>query len=167
MEPPLTPTTKSLVSIGTNTLYVVNCFTFFKKRKHITHLLTKATTWAERITDPHITSVPPGAFQQRSFRFRLWRLFQVTSLNNGSGIVLSSTNGGEKNCCKAFHQLCHDSQIWGLLFCFSDVLFFCWGGGWGWKGVNFRGFTPPIDSTNTSSRNEDMWDMWLALKKDL
>ena len=126
MEPPLTPTTKSLVSIGST--FMLSTVSPFSRRN------TSRIFWQRRQLELRITAVPPGAFQQRSFRFRLWRLFQVTSLNNGSEFYLQQITRcfwGRKNWFKAFHQLCHDSEIWGLVFVFRMFSFFFGGEGGG------------------------------------
>ena len=96
------------------------------------------------------------------FKWPAWTTEASFIFNKSPGVF-----GGEKTGSKLSinYAMIPKSEGWFLFFGCSP--FFFGGGGWGWKGVNFRGFTQPIDSTKTSFRNEDMCDMRLALKKDL
>ena len=125
MEPPLTPTTKSLVSIGTN--FMLSTVSPFSRR-NTSHIFWQRPQ-LELITDPTHNLGPPGAFQQRSFRFRLWRLFQVTSLNNGSKSFLQQM-GERKTVSKLSINYAMIPKSEGCFF-FGCSPFFCWGG---WKG---------------------------------
>ena len=148
----------SLWSLLAQIPYMLSTVSPFSRRENTSHIFWQRRQLELRITDPTHDPGPPGCLS--TAQLSIPPLKAVSSdqpeqrkrnrliFNKSPGVF-----GGRKNWFKAFHQLCHDSEIWGLLFFFSDVLFFCWGGGWGWKGANFRGFTPSIDSTKTSFRN--------------
>ena len=128
MEPPLNSNHKSHWSLLAQIL-CCQLFHLFQEETHLPHLLTKATTWAERITDPHITSVPPGCLSTAQLSIPPLKAVSSDQPEQRKQ-VFPLTNGGEKNCFKAVHQLCHDSEIWGLFF-FRMFSFFLLGG---WKG---------------------------------
>ena len=134
MEPPLTPTTKSLVSIGTN-IYLTFCQLFHLSQEEKTHHTSfdKGRNLSGKDHGPTHNLGPPRCLS--TAQLSIPPLKAVSSdqpeQRKRSSYLQQITRcflGRRKNGFKAFHQLCHDFEIWGLFLFFGCSPFF-WGGG--------------------------------------